>query len=334
MTEGTSLTAIAPTTQGRMTRIRERLLPTEANMRRHMIQMYCGMMGGTGIAAAANLLTAIPDIHFLGGGFGIMIATISTASGVFGKVTPRIDPQLRSSFRRTIDSMISIGTEGIEDPDRIEVEKGIADMASAIEAMMGVPAWRLAPTNVRISMPTHLEARVSHLFVMRERWVRQLGDPTGASTGFCHTVLPILVQLVIGISDEFGLDTSPLQRPKGDLPGRNRTLTVMPRQDDPTPTSRARVLAAEWLAGDREQVDILVRLEADAASGRDLRRLEEAWLDARRAATGDVSDIDRKFEQGADRLAEIIQEAIDLRAETAMQTLDTHVRYAHAKRVG
>lgn len=334
MSTETSPTAVAPTRPGRMTRVRDRLLPAEANMRRHMTQAYCGVVGGAGITAGATLLTTIPDIQFMGGGFGIMIGFLSAMFVVFDKVTPRIDPVLQTSFRRTIDSMISIGSRGIEDPDRVEVENHIADMASAIEAMMGFPSWRLAPTNVRFSMPTYLEGRVSHLFVMRDRWVRQLGDPTGASVGFCHTVLPILVQLVIDISSEFGLDTSPLERPKDELPGRNRPLIAIPRQDDPTSTSRARALATEWLGGDRDQIDMLVRLEADAASGRDLRRLEEAWLAARRATTGDVSEVDRRFEQGAERLAEIIQEAIDLRAATTMQTLDTHVRYAHAKRAG
>lgn len=332
MTEGTSLATLPSKAAGPLARIRERIVPAEANMRLFKTRCYCGFASGSALLAT----TAFTGIHdFLtvsAAQFGILMAAGSGILGTMARVTARIDPELRSSFRRTIDWMTWIGNDGVEDPDRTEIEISIASMASAIEAMTGAPVWELKPVNANVTLSASLEGRMAYLSEMKERWLGTLESRTGAGFYSFRVIIPILTQLVISVSEEFGLDASPLQRHKTGLPGRNRRLTVVPRQDDPTPTSRARLLAAEWLAGDRDQVDILVRLEADAAAGRDLRRLEEAWTNARRAATGDTSEIDRRFAQGADRLAEIVQEAIDLRAETAMQTLDTHVRYVHAKR--
>jgi hypothetical protein len=312
--------------------IGRRLMPSEANSRLEAIQAYAAGGLGTTVLAASTMLSGGTSIVMALGGATAMLGAV--AMRMSRRVTPRLPDEQRLAIRRTVECMMAVAANGIEEPGRIDAEADIRLMAMAVRTMTDMDPWTISDheMNSRFPMPPQLEARAAMLekFAMR-RWLKGLENVKGTDKEIAKAQFSVIVPLVVVIAQEFGIDTGGLTPPREGLPGRRMRPAKIAEKADVRPTSHAHALAQEWLSGDRDGVDILIRIEADAAAGRDLRRLDEAWMAARSVTTDDVSSIDIRYERGAERLAETLQEAIDLRARTALQTLDTHVRYLESK---
>jgi hypothetical protein len=133
---------------------------------------------------------------------------------------------------------------------------------------------------------------------------------------------------LVAIARAFDLDVSGL------APDHGRLRGMVDRSAKPLEGAATRVhmLARRWLEADRGGIAPILRLEADAAAGRDLRDLEHVWMDARlNAAPEQHAEIDMAYRRATDALAATLETAIDALATTSADALSTHVGYIEAK---
>lgn len=314
-------------------------LPTEPNHRRSAIigrsVLSTGVLGSTAAVVMANVAqlqvggTACVAIAAWIGVTGLI--TSAMMGIVLGRPAPRMDAHLRGSYHRVASRMLEACGSGIEDPDRAGIQADIELMRRSLVLAVGPDLWRIrAESGNNLAIP----ATIGEKAVLLRRLMgltKVMNDPNGGSRSSIRGSMVNAMPIVASIAEDFGFDVEGLVPPTSPLPGMIRSSVPTPRTDDGVPTSELRSLADRWIEGDRERVDVLVRIEADAAAGRDLRQLEEAWTAARRASPEDAAEIDARYEAGAARLRAVLQNAIDARARTARDQLDIRVRYVETK---
>lgn len=237
--------------------------------------------------------------------------------------------------------MVRITEQGLADVDRARVQKLIDDASEQIRLTLGADAWtfvrdpaRSGPgiyvDGIRLGSPPKPESLGRKGVVIRDRLPdvdRIMGD-TGADRDEFRATVGIVASRVAGICADFGLDPSGFAERERILPGmRARAIEQLPQLD-----ADARRLADEWLGGDRDGVDPMLRIDADRAAGQELETLSRAWKRARASATPETLDaIDADMREGCRRICATLTTAIGARGRSDRDALGTQKRYLETK---
>ena len=237
--------------------------------------------------------------------------------------------------------MIRITEEGLADADRAHIQRLIDDASEQIRLTLGADAWTLVRDparsgpgiyvdGIRRGTPPKPESLGMKGVVIRNRLPdidKIMGDAGAVRDEFAATV-GIVASRIAGICADFGLDPSGFAERERILPGmRAQAIEQLPRLD-----ADARRLADEWLGGDREGVDPMLRIDADRAAGQELETLSRAWERARASATPETLDaIDSDMRDGCRRICATLTAGIRARGRADRDALGTQKRYLETK---
>lgn len=310
-------------------------LPEEPNKR--LISIVDRTVGGvmaTPMAASATLL-AFGEGMFAMLAFvtyiPLMLLMMVYAHSHFGisDPTPRISRDLRESPRRIAGLLAKASRHGMTPMDRIVAQHELERAVEALTLLCGKDPWiAAAQSNTNVSgLDDHLKVRADRL--VEADYIFDLVEPKlGCSISKLRAVMAYFVPLLASVATDFGLDTTGLTpttaRVAGQVLGEPIPISHM--------SESLHRLASEWRDGANDLVDTLIRIDADAAAGRDLRALENAWAVARSDAPPELVDaVDERFGKAAATLSATLADAIALRGRAQMQTLEIEARYVETK---
>lgn len=251
-------------------------------------------------------------------------------------VTNRPQPGTQNDIGRMHDALIKVAQNGLAPSDRHAVQRLIDDGAASLRHVMGEAPW---VSEQRINTKRFLKVDLtdegrSHPSEIAAAVVTCGGDfhklgtaPHGVELGEAHATVANKLPALVAIARAFDLDVSGLAPSRGRLRGMVDP-SAKPLEGAAT---RAHMLASRWLDSDRN-VDPLLRIEADAAAGRDLRDLEAAWMQARREAPPEEhTRIDAGYRRATDALTATLETALDGLSANATDALATQVAYIESK---
>jgi hypothetical protein len=308
-------------------------LPTEPNKRIHAIRDRWTM------AASLIPFVAAAGLWFFSGFAAIMTAFVGLlvvmpaiavlSSVILSNPTPRIPADLMASPRRIAQLLATASKQGMTPLDRVVANGEIERTVDALTRLCGKEPWiAAAQEQAKVTgLDDHLKVRADRI-VEAEYLFARVENPTGTDVAKLRNAMAYFVPLLASLASDFGLET------KGLTASTSRVIGQV--LDEPVPicemSSSLNRLAAEWRDGANDAVDVLVRIEADAAAGRDLRGLENAWAAARAdAKPEDVDSIDASYAKAGARLAATLSDAIAARGRLQLQTLEIETRFIETK---
>lgn len=243
--------------------------------------------------------------------------------------TPRISGDLRESPRRIAGLLAKASRHGMAPMDRIVAQHELERTVEALTLLCGKDPWiAAAQSNTNVTgLDDHLKVRADRL--VEAGYLFELVEPKiGCSISNLRAVMAYFVPLLASVASDFGLDTTGLTPTTARVSGQVLS--------EPIPISHMSEslhrLATEWREGANDLVDTLVRIDADAAAGRDLRALENAWAVARADAAPELVDaVDERFGKAAASLSATLADAIAARGQAQMRTLEIEARYVETK---
>lgn len=308
-------------------------LAEEPNKRAHQIRnriqfgIFLSPLVVGGALCAINTLAGL----FVGM-TGFFIAGPSVA--FFGKPayddpTPRIPDDLMASPRRISSLLATASRHGMSPMDRIVANAELERTVDALTRLCGKEPWIAAgQIHKKVTgLDDHLKIRADRL-TQADYLFDLVEERTGAYPRKLIEAVAYFVPLLASVATDFGLDTTGLTpttaRVAGQVLGEPIPISHM--------SESLHRLASEWRDGANDLVDPLTRIDADAAAGRDLRALENAWAVARSDAPPElVDDVDERFGKAAATLSATLADAIALRGRAQMQTLEIEARYVETK---
>lgn len=307
-------------------------LPTEPNKRSHAIRgrfELAIMMSPFIIAAATWPFSSIAAGLILFLGTILLMPIMMMFNGALTDPTPHIAAELRASPRRIAALLATASRQGMTPMDRVIANAEIERTVDALTRLCGKEPWiTAAKEQVKVSgLDDHLKVRADRL-AEAEYLFEHVEKVNGSGIAKLRNAMAYFVPLLASVATDFGLDT------KGLTPTTSRVIGQTLGEPVPISDMSASLnrLAVEWRDGANDAVDLLIRIEADAAAGRDLRGLETAWAAARAdAKPEDLDAIDRTYADAGARLSATLSDAIAARGKAQMQTLEIESRYIEAK---
>lgn len=313
-------------------------LPEEPNERLHTIVDRCSAVGVSMpfLASGGLLLSGMGAAATI----GLMASIIITGGVVMSPIlnltktdpTPRIPLEMRGSPRRIANLLATASRQGMTPMDRLVVQRELDMTVETLTILSGKDPWIVAAHNRSqvTGLDDHLKVRADRL--LEAEYIFSLVEKrSGSSIAELRRVMTWFVPLLASVAADFGLDATGLVPTSARVPGQ--------MLDKPTPipllSESLHRLATEWRDGANDLIDPLVRIEADAAAGRDLRALENAWAVARADASPELVDqVDERFTKAAASLSSTLAEAIAMRGRTQMDALEIEARYIKSKHAG
>jgi len=318
-------------------------LSTEPNLRRQQIEKRI---------AATCLPTVMPAMA-VGGGLlfmgPAMASTLGIVSLVIGGVmsvfvgvngleeqaTRRPRPGTETNIGDMVDMLVRISRTGVRPVDRPSVQNTIDKGAASLAEVLGEEPWiamqRANANRWSIKpIPVPPDAHPSDIGTMLSAKcdLGMLGTArNGIKMSYAHASLAESLGAVVAIAEAFDLDTSGLAVGRRKLPGM-----ASDRKELTEAAARVHLLAARWKEGSTQDVDPILRLEADAAAGRDLRDLESVWAAARSQASPErILEIDRTYRSATEALERTLETALEASGNRAVDALTTHATYIASK---
>jgi len=313
-------------------------LPKEPNER------LCQIIGRSAVATALVPYASAAGLAIAGQGMaagavamgGLVVTWIMAGTpllnGCVNDPTPRIPKEMRHSPRRIAKLLMTASRQGMTPMDRLVAQRELETTVEALSILCGKEPWIAAAQNcVAVSgLDDHLKVRADRL-IEAEYMFSLVEKRSGSSIKRLRYVTAWFVPLLASVAADFGLDATGLVPTSARVSGQ-----IL---DKPTPipllSESLHRLATEWRDGANDLVDPLIRIEADAAAGRDLRALENAWAVARADASPELVDqVDERFTKAAASLSATLAEAIAMRGRTQMDALEIEARYIESKHAG
>jgi hypothetical protein len=319
------------------------MLPAEPNARRTRLLRLTQMIGTPVVGAGSALLTTVLPLGTMLSAVLPMSIGITTFTMwyimLFSPPTPvtnRPVPGTEHDIGRMHDALIQIAQNGLAPSSRHSVQRLVDAGAASLRQVMGEAPWiserridtqrflKVDLTGEGRSHPSEIAAAV----VACGGDLHQLGTaPHGVEWAVAHATVANKLPALVAIARAFDLDVSGLEPSRGRLRGMVDP-SAKPLEGAAT---RAHMLASRWKDSNRD-VDPLLRIEADAAAGRDLRDLEAAWMQARReAAPENHARIDDDYRRATDALTVTLETALDGLSANATEALATQVAYIESK---
>jgi hypothetical protein len=238
-------------------------------------------------------------------------------------ISDDIDPRSLSMLAR---EAIHMSQEGLSDRDRTRIHRLVQDASRQVEDQLGRQAWSFS-----IGMNHHAEASMAQQGVFLSDMLDRIdlsSKPGGVEEELLTRIIAQATPHIRAICEGFGVDPAGFAEPTTILPGmRRKAVEALPDLDRTT-----RALAEEWMTGDREGVDPLLRLNADNAAGVELESLTRAWDRARASASIDnLERVDDDMRLGCRRICATLSEAIMARGRHDRDALTTQRRYLESK---
>ena len=298
------------------------IFPVERNARRHAIRRTVGAM-----AIVAPLVIAVLLICLFGYNTASMLSSIvllfvSIASldmdfmPDYGtEPTPHLETARRDSLVEIVEGLTKVCSSGMHPSEHPKLQHQLDMFAQVLCDTFGKSAWLIAAEQggvKRQAVPTSTREMGMRLAEFGSLG-KELAEPHGMSKNRLRHHCVNLVPLIASVGREFGFDVSMYEPPVDSPTGRRHLPNPVRKEAPEIPVSRARVLAEQWIAGDRSQVDEQLRNDADAAAGRDLNQLEQAWIAACSAAPERQEEIDKSYNAAVDRLSSTLANALEAR---------------------
>jgi hypothetical protein len=314
-------------------------LPVDANARYH------SMVARVGAFASIGYVTAWPVVSFIRGadfqmmGMSFLIGGITLlAPMLFGLPIPEVvDNPTRAlpkgmsplSIRSALWRLHEASQRGLLPNERLSTQRMIDDAVAQMRHLLdGQEPWIAAGMDMAKTDTRHLAVRGDVLWKSCSGLCKAAESPHGSNRLFMAAEINRIVPLMGSIAQDFGLDATGLVPTTARVAGQRLDHPV----ELPMLSAPLRRLAEEWSSKPNEGVDVLVRIEADGAAGKDLRALEAAWGAARDSASPEEVDaIDAKYMAGAERLCATLSQAIADRSKRNFDQLETTTRYIEQK---
>jgi hypothetical protein len=327
-----------------MTGLAERMaLSPEPNRRRQ--QIHARIVASTAptvfpaAMTAGGFLFANAQMGTLLGMMSLVIGTvISLMTGINGgedPVTRRPRQGTETDIGEMMDMLVRISRTGVRPVDRPMVQNTIDRGAASLTHVLGEEPWismrRVNPDRWNLRpIPVGEGVHPSDLGTMLSTHgeIARFGTArNGVNMSFAQASISEVLPAMVAIAEAFDLDTAGLAIDKKPLPGMTTG-----RKQLTEAAARVHILADRWRKGSTHDVDPVLRLEADAAAGRDLRDLESVWAAARSEASPErIIEIDRTYRQATEALERTLETALGASGDRAVDMLKTHTRYITSK---
>lgn len=249
-------------------------------------------------------------------------------------VTKRATPGTETAIGEMLEVLTRIGHVGLRPVDRPRVQRIIDAGATSLEQVVGEKPW-IAAHRVdlnhfrenRIPVEGRHPSEIATALAARMDGIALMGTTTwGVPLANAYDMLNDMLPAMVALGRAFDLDMIGLQPEKDNLPG----MAGDSRLD--RAASHVHELAARWREDPSDMIQPVLKLEADAAAGRDLRDLESVWMAARADLEGEeLAMIDATYARSVDALEATLTSAIEARTRANGDALATHARYIDMK---
>lgn len=328
------------------------MLPVEPNARRAALMEHGKM------AMASIMASAIPAVFFSAlihdGASHFTAALVIWAvsmlllavvwiwcvcgdDDLFEAMTPRQPMFMREAVGDMARMLVRLSNEGLTPRERPAAQRVLDQGARALHDLMGEAPWLAAaradytsygdnlivfdendhPASIGAQLQLHLE----RLAALGER-------PHGTGVRVARRTIHHTLPAMTAIARAFDLDVSGLAPTDRILPGMSTARPVLLGDM----AGHVHQLAERWASSSNRDVDPMLRMDADAAAGRDLRDLERVWAAARASsAPEDVKAVDESYKRSTDALAATLSAALEAASKADADALTTHSGYIAAK---
>lgn len=314
-------------------------LPVDANARYHSMVARVGAFASIGYVTAWPLVSFIrgADIQMMGMSFFLGGVTLA-APMLLGVPIPdivenptRALPEGMSplSIRSALWRLREASQRGLLPNERLSTQRMIDDAVAQMRHLLNdQEPWIIAEVDLAKTDTRHLAVRGDVLWKSCHNLCKLAESAHGADRRIMAAEIRRIVPLMGSIAQDFGLDATGLVPTTARLAGQRLDHPV----ELPMLSAPLRRLADEWSSKPNESVDVLIRIEADSAAGKDLRALEAAWGAARNSASPEEVDaVDAKYMAGAELLCATLSQAIADRSKRDFDQLATTTRYIEQK---
>lgn len=289
-----------------------------------------GELTMTGSGACAALVAG--GISALAGLYAGGVHALSDGST---PLTCRPLPGTERDVANMMSTLVDLSQNGLRPSDRPSVQQAVDRGSAALMHIMGEHPWVAMKRGsgrwkaVAIAHGSDRHPGQMGLEIAASSDLQRLSECRfGMEMAYARALLTKCLPALASIASAFDLDARGLRPMLGPLPGmtkqQNGTLT--------NAASRVHQLATLWLSADTRNVDPILRLEADAAAGRDLRDLESVWETARSQALPErIEAVDATYRNATDALEKTLETALDACGDRAMDALTTHATYISTK---
>jgi hypothetical protein len=318
-------------------------LSTDPNLRRQQIEkrivticaptlMPAVSAGGAFLFMGPAMAGTIGIVSLVIGG---VMSLVVGVNGLEEPATRRPRPGTETHIGDMVETLVRISRTGVRPVDRPSVQNAIDKGAASLAEVVGEEPWVAMQRanrnrwNVKpIPVPPGAHPGDLGTMLSANCDLGMLGTArNGVKMSYAHASLAESLAAVVAIAEAFDLDTSGLAIGRRQLPGMasdRRQLTEA--------AARVHLLAARWKEGSTQDVDPILRLEADAAAGRDLRDLESVWAAARSQASPErILEIDRTYRSATEALERTLEAALEASGDRAVDALTTHATYIASK---
>jgi len=249
-------------------------------------------------------------------------------------VTKRATPGTETAIGEMLELLTRIGHVGLRPVDRPRAQRIVDAGAASLEQVVGenpsVAAHRVDLNYFnenRIPVEGRHPSEIATALAARMEGIALMGTTTwGVPQANAHDMLNDMLPAMVALGRAFDLDMSGLHPNQDKLPG----MAGNNRLDHAA--SHVHELAARWREDPSDMIQPVLKLEADAAAGRDLRDLESVWLAARADVEGEeLAMIDATYARSVDALEATLTAAIEARIRANGDALATHARYIDMK---
>jgi len=267
---------------------------------------------------------------------GLYAGGMYAASDGSTPLTHRPLPGTERDLANMVSTLVQVSQNGLRPSDRPSVQQAVDRGSAALMHIMGEHPWiamtrggggKWKATAIAHGSDQH-PGQMGLLIAASSDLQGLLECKFGMDIFHARVLLVKCLPALAAIAKAFDLDASGLRPMLGSLPG-------MAKQRDGTLTdaaSRVHQLAARWLSADTQDVDPILRLEADAAAGRDLRDLESVWEAARSQASPErIEAVDATYRSATDALEKTLETALEACGDRAVDALTTHATYIGTK---